>query len=324
MEEKFDNFELQNKNDHFNDSGPDVVYIDGNDFIKGNMEDIWESHYDNENPFDFFTNDPNNKLRLATYSALPNNPPKAIAIYFHGMGGYMKISSFLAQKIKEIDVAVYGYDYRGHGKSEGKRCYFGDLEILIKDSIAFIEKVKEIHPDIPIFLGGASMGGNIAYKISLRNPGKFKGVFLFAPALKSVQNCCTYYSAVCLGSLFPCCGISTSDPKSGTKSAYSLEKIENDPYIKKGSTSFSSIKAILVGMKGVESTFPEYRENFIVFMGGNERVVNSEAIFDLVKNSPSKNKKLYHYKRMFHNVLMEEESFDVIEKIQIWIRKSLF
>ena len=323
MEGKYDNLELENKNDRNNHINSDIIYIEGNDFIKGNMEDIWDTNYDNENPIEFFTNDKTNRLRLATYSTLPDNHPEAIVIYFHGMGGYLKVSSLLAKKIKEINFGVYGYDYRGHGKSEGKRCYFGDLEILINDSLEFIEKVKKIHPNTPIFLGGASMGGNIAYKISLRNPGKFKGVFLFAPALKSVQNCCTYYTAVCLGSLFPCCGINTSDPNSGTKSAYSLEKIQRDPYINKGKTPLCSIKAILVGMKNVESTFSDYKENFIVFMGGNERVVHSEAIFDLIRLSPSKSKKLYHYKRMFHNVLMEEESFDIIEKILDWLKKKI-
>ena len=301
----------------------DIVYINGDTFIKGNIEDVWEHNYYKENIFNFEIINGEQTLKMATYSILPDSSPKAIVIYFHGMGGYMRVSSLLAKKISEENIAVYGYDYRGHGKSEGKKSYFQDVEILIKDSILFIDKIREMHPKLPIFIGGGSLGGQIAYKISLRFPGEYKGVFLLAPALKQIQNCCIYYTALCIGTIFPCCAIPISDPSSGSRNAKSLENIRNDPYIQKGSTPIASIKAMLQGMNNCHSTFHSYSENFIMFLGGGEKIVSIDAILDLMKKSPSKKKKLYYYEKMYHNILMEDEYLDVINKIVSWLKDNI-
>ena len=308
---------------NFKEIQEDIIFIKGDSFIKGNIEEVWEHNYYQENKINFEIPNGEFTLKMATYSKVPSSSPKAVVIYFHGMGSYMRTSSLMAKKICEENIAVYGYDLRGHGKSEGKRFYFQDVEALINDSILFIAKIREIHPKLPVFLGGNSLGGQIVYKISLRNPGIYKGVFLLTPALKQIQNICTYYTVLCMASIFPCLSFPISDPSKSSNNAYSIEKTNEDPYINKGSTPFASIKAILQGMNNCDSTFPSYRENFIIFLGGGEKIVSIEAILDLMRTSPSKRKKLYYYDKMYHNVLVEDECFDVIRNIVTWLKDNI-
>ena len=63
------------------------------------------------------------------------------------------------------------------------------MELHFADCEIFIAKIKEIYGNkYPIFLSGISLGGLTAYTIALRKPDTYKGVILFAPAIKYNPN----------------------------------------------------------------------------------------------------------------------------------------
>ncbi|THF97914.1 hypothetical protein TEA_008528 [Camellia sinensis var. sinensis] len=56
---------------------------------------------------------------------------------------------------------VFAADLLGHGRSDGIRCYLGDLEKIAATSLSFFVSVRhsEEYKDLPAFLFGESMGG---------------------------------------------------------------------------------------------------------------------------------------------------------------------
>jgi len=267
------------------------IVVNVSEFEKGDPTDIWDAKYPEED-FILFEIKGEPKIKLATYRYAPKHAPKAVIIYFHGMGGYMAFSAYLAKRLSSENYVVVGYDYRGHGKSEGKRFYIKDFSVLINDSQEFINKVHELYPNLPLIIGGSSLGGCIAYHISLSSPDTIRAAFYFAPALKPIQSTCTVYSALIFGCCFPCCGVSKGDIKLSCKSAMTIEKTESDQYVNNGSTPLGTIRTVLTGMRNCEDTFQDYKTDFIIFTGKKEeKIVDTSACDSLIALSSSKEKK---------------------------------
>ena len=59
---------------------------------------------------------------------------------------------------------VYAMDLRGHGRSDGPRCFVRRFDQYLDDLDLFLDRVHGREPGKPLFLFGHSMGGLIAAK----------------------------------------------------------------------------------------------------------------------------------------------------------------
>ncbi|KAK6148937.1 hypothetical protein DH2020_016462 [Rehmannia glutinosa] len=103
--------------------------------------------------------------KLFTQSFLPLDPTQPIKATVFMTHGYGSDTGWLFQKIC-ISYANWGYavfaaDLLGHGRSDGIRCYLGDLETVAAASLCFFKSVRvsDEYKDLPAFLFGESMGG---------------------------------------------------------------------------------------------------------------------------------------------------------------------
>jgi alpha-beta hydrolase superfamily lysophospholipase len=114
----------------------------------------------------------------------PIEEPIAIIALVHGMGEhigrYRKVAEFFTQK----GIAIMAFDQRGHGKSDGSRGHISHFNQLIEGVEGLIERVKLQFQNIPIFLYGHSMGGNVAINYALKRPSGIKGLIITSPWLK--------------------------------------------------------------------------------------------------------------------------------------------
>ncbi|GMP90851.1 hypothetical protein CsSME_00041803 [Camellia sinensis var. sinensis] len=104
---------------------------------------------------------PNGKIFNQSFLPL-DRPVKGTVFMTHGYGSD---TGWLFQKIC-INYATWGYavfaaDLLGHGRSDGIRCYLGNLEQIAATSLSFFVSVRhsEEYKDLPAFLFGESMGG---------------------------------------------------------------------------------------------------------------------------------------------------------------------
>jgi len=127
-------------------------------------------------------------LQLFTCRWLPSSSsPKALVFLCHGYG--MECSEFMkvvGSRLGGAGYAVYGMDYEGHGKSEGRRCYIKRFGNLVADCERFFKSicVKEEYVNKSRFLYGESMGGAVALLLHKRDPTFWDGAVLAAPMCK--------------------------------------------------------------------------------------------------------------------------------------------
>jgi alpha-beta hydrolase superfamily lysophospholipase len=76
-------------------------------------------------------------------------------------------------------------DLRGHGKSEGKRGHATSYELLMEDIEELLKTFRADHNDLPLFLYGHSLGGNLVANFVIRkNANELKGFIISSPWLK--------------------------------------------------------------------------------------------------------------------------------------------
>ena len=91
-------------------------------------------------------------LNLYYQCWLPSNEPKAVLLVAHGLaehsGRYINIVNHFVPK----GYAVYGFDQRGHGKSQGQRGYVERFSHFVSDLKTFSGIMRSKHHDAKIFI----------------------------------------------------------------------------------------------------------------------------------------------------------------------------
>ncbi|CAM3991605.1 lysophospholipase [Paenibacillus alkaliterrae] len=109
---------------------------------------------------------------------------KAAVCLVHGMGEHGDRYSHVAEYFTEAGYALMALDQYGHGRSSGKRGHLNSLIAAASDTGLIIEEAGKRHPDVPVFLYGHSMGGNVALNCALRLNPPIKGLILTSPWLR--------------------------------------------------------------------------------------------------------------------------------------------
>lgn len=114
----------------------------------------------------------------------PDSGIKAVIALVHGMGEHIGRYEELAQELVAAGFAVIGFDQRGHGHSEGPRGHSPNYEALMQGIDDLLHKAGEFFPEIPVFLMGHSMGGQLVLNYCIEKQPPVRGVIASAPLLK--------------------------------------------------------------------------------------------------------------------------------------------
>ena len=107
----------------------------------------------------------------------PDGDPVAVVVLVHGMGEHSGRYGHVAEYFINSGIAVFAFDQRGHGKSEGKRGHTPSYDALLDDLGTGIGEAEKRFPGIPVILYGHSMGANVVTNYMLRRqPGILGGV----------------------------------------------------------------------------------------------------------------------------------------------------
>src|SRR5919108_3505222 len=123
-------------------------------------------------------------LRLAYWTWLPDEAPRATAALVHGIGEHTGRYVHVAEALAQRGYAVYGVDHRGHGASEGARAYVDRFDDFVEDLHLVLLEAKRAHAGLSAFMLGHSMGGLIALRYALQHQEELAGLVLSGVALQ--------------------------------------------------------------------------------------------------------------------------------------------
>jgi alpha-beta hydrolase superfamily lysophospholipase len=111
--------------------------------------------------------------------------PRAVLVISHGYGehggAYRRVGEAVAER---SDIDVIAVDFRGHGRSPGRRGVVRRYDELTGDLLQTLEWASERIPGVRCFVLGHSNGGQVALRAALRDAGRLTGLVLSNPVLR--------------------------------------------------------------------------------------------------------------------------------------------
>jgi len=109
--------------------------------------------------------------------------PTAVVCLIHGMGEHSGRYAHVAKFFNTHGISMFTMDLRGHGRSEGKRGHMPSYDNMMDDVSLLIQATARKNKEIPIFLYGHSMGGNLVLNYGIRNGEGISGIIATSPYL---------------------------------------------------------------------------------------------------------------------------------------------
>jgi alpha-beta hydrolase superfamily lysophospholipase len=123
-------------------------------------------------------------ISLFTHAWIPPQYHAAICIV-HGFGEHGGRYAHVANFFNQQGYAVMALDHRGHGKSGGKQGHAPHVDSYLDDIEVFVAAAQKKLGNVPTFLYGHSMGGNLALNYVLkRKPNTLSGLVATGPWIR--------------------------------------------------------------------------------------------------------------------------------------------
>ena len=256
---------------------------------------------------------------------LPDRNPKAVLMIVHGLaehrGRYMNLVNYFVPRA----YAVCGFDYRGHGKSEGLRGYVDRFSDYVSDVRAFFEKVHQDHTNLKIFLVGHSMGATIAVAYAVQYQRDLAGLIIsgvglkpgasISPALKAIARLISRFS--------PKTGLTVLDASAISSDKAVVDAYVNDPLVYRGKISARLGAEMINTIDRLPSLMPQIKLPILIMHGTADRLCNpegSQIVYNLVG---SQDKTLKLYEGFYHEIFNEPEYKKVMADVETWLSAHL-
>lgn len=266
-------------------------------------------------------------MNLSGYIWEAKENPKAIINLVHGFGEYMQRYDHWAKRFAERGFQVHAIDYRGHGKSDGRRGhihsfndYLNDIDVLVKES-------KKLHPELPQFIYGHSLGGNIVTNYILKRENNFKGAVISSPwyKLSFDPSALILVLAKIMNKVYPkFTQNSNLDVKALSHDKEVVEDYLKDPMVHEKISARMYFEIYKAGHWVLENT-EMINLPILIQHGNNDNITSCKASKEFYNKAKSLNKEIEYkeWEGMYHelhNELKNDEVFDVVSN---WLEKRV-
>lgn len=266
-------------------------------------------------------------MNLSGYIWEPKKSPKALINLVHGFGEYSDRYNYWAMKFADKGFVVHALDYRGHGKSDGRRGHINKFVEFLNDIEVLVNESKKLYPNLPQFIYGHSLGGNIVTNYILNKENNFTGAIISSPWLKLAfdPSALMLFFARIMNKVYP---KFTQNSKLEVKSLSHDKKVVeayiNDPLVH-GKISARMFYEIYDAGHRVFDNIDKLSIPALFQHGNDDKITSYKASKEFVEKAEDL-KKDVSYKEwdgMYHELHNEIEKDEVFEFVNEWIEKKL-
>lgn len=260
-------------------------------------------------------------LNLYYQCWFPLGDPKAILLIVNGLAEHSGRYANLAKHFVSKGYAVYSYDHRGHGKSEGIRCYVERFSDYLYDLRTFVDMVRHEHGYAKVFVIGHSMGGTIAIAHAIHHQHELAGLLLSGASLKTGPTVSPALIAMAgiLSLLLPKIGTTILDASAISQDKAVVDAYVNDPLVYRGRIRARLGAELIKTMHGLPSKIPEINLPILIMHGTADRLSDPKGSQILFERVGSKDKTLKLYDGFYHEIFNEPKRERVFEDIEAWL-----
>ncbi|MBU4224395.1 MAG: lysophospholipase [Chloroflexi bacterium] len=263
-------------------------------------------------------------LQMYSKGWAPKGELKATIGLVHGHGEHIGRYEHVAAALTEKGYALLGFDLRGHGKSAGPRGHTPSYEALMNDIAAFFDQIERRYPDLPRFLYGHSLGGNLVLNYALRRKPKLRGVIASGPWLKLAFE--PPASKVSLGKMMNNILPAFSQASGLETAALShdpavVKAYENDPLVHDKISARMFVSIYDSGLWALEHA-AEFPIPLLLMHGAADRLTSAETSRRYAE-AAGKNVTLRLWDGWYHEIHNEPEKAQVFKVMTDWLAANL-
>lgn len=262
--------------------------------------------------------------RLFWQAEIPDAPRAHVALvhgYADHCGRYRRVIDSLAKD----GFAVHSFDYRGHGKADGKRGFVARWSDYLDDLGAFWQRVRKAAGPQKTFLMGHSHGGLMSTHFAAGKPEGISGLILSSPYLKLALTppAMKVLGAKLVGTLVPWMPVKTEFTEQDLSRDVEWQKeTAADPlYFHIVTPRFftesnkAQVEALTLG--------PTLDLPVFMFVGEKDGIASPTATRAFFETVASSDKRFKEYPGMKHEVLCEIGKEEVWKDVSGWISSHL-
>jgi alpha-beta hydrolase superfamily lysophospholipase len=253
----------------------------------------------------------------------PPTAPRAAILIVHGLGEHSGRYGAAAAALNTAGFAVHAVDYRGHGRSEGRRVHVDDVDDYVADVRAALEEVRRRDPGLPVFLLGHSQGGLIALELALDDPAAIDGLVITSPflAVHPASRSSTFVRALAavMLRLAPRLPMPTSiDVRVLSRDPAVGEAYARDPLVSHAASA-GWLRAIGHAQRDVRSRAPRLRVPTLLMASGGDRLVDPEATRQFAREAAPDVVEFVWWDGFYHEMLNDLGREEVLARIVAWL-----
>jgi alpha-beta hydrolase superfamily lysophospholipase len=256
---------------------------------------------------------------------LPEVSPKAVLLVAHGLaehsGRYKNLVNYFVPK----GYAVYALDHRGHGKSDGVRCYVDRFSDYLADLKTFFDMVRKEHKGAKIFLVGHSMGATIAIAYAIEHQKELAGLIVSGASLVASSSVSPALLAMAgvISVLAPKMGVTVLDASAISRDKAVVDAYVNDPLVYRGKLPARMGAELAKMWKTLPEQMPEIKLPVLIMHGSADHLADPRGSKLLYERAGSKDKTLKLYDGFYHEIFNEPEHKRVMADVEAWLTKHI-
>lgn len=260
-------------------------------------------------------------LSLYWQSWLPRAEPRGVVALAHGGLEHGGRYAHVAARFADAGLATYAIDFRGHGRSTGRRGQVGRMSLLVDDLGRSLALCGRQHPNTPIFVVAHSLGSMVAldYVIS-RGSCDLAGLVLSGTGIDvSAIPRSQAVIAKALSAVAPNLGLVRLDSALVSRDPAVAQDYDRDPLVFRGRAPVRTAAELVASAKRVTSGLEAVRLPLLVLHGQADVVASPDGARMVCERACSTDKTLTIYPDLYHEIFNEPEKGSVISDVVAWL-----
>ena len=257
----------------------------------------------------------------------PNPQARGVLVLSHGLGEHCGAYDPLSDRLAAASgmVSVLGFDYRGHGRSPGRRGVVRRYDDFVTDLRAAVAWCQTHQPDLPIFILGHSNGGQVALRAAVLDPGGIAGLVLSNPALRLLTRVSrwTILAGQLCRRVAPWVTFSTTiGTDQLSHQTAGLEDRLHDP-LRHGRVGPALYFGMIQGGETLIAHAPAIHLPTLLLLGEADPIVDPAASREFFDQLGSRDKTLRVYPQALHEPLNDLGRDAVVADLETWLAQHL-
>jgi acylglycerol lipase len=260
-------------------------------------------------------------LHMTTW--LPEDAPRAVVVIVHGFNSHSGYYPWVAERLTASGLAVYTFDLRGRGKSEGERYFIESFQEYQDDVHAVVSRARSREPGLPIYLLGHSAGGVISSVYALEHQHEIAGLICESFAFRVFAPDIALTVLKGLSHLVPHTHVLRLNIDDFSRDPAVVAAMKADPEVGNEVQPTLTVAEMVRADERLERDFGLFRLPVLILHGDADKVTRPEGSRQFYAAAGSADKTLKMYEGHAHDLLNDVGRETVLADVTQWIAAHL-